>query len=134
MAHAIISTRLRNQRLRGVPFTTPEEAVSRLGAVQAQEYADAKWALALRTGRATDASIERAFAEGTILRTHVLRPTWHFVTPADIRWMLALTGPRVGARMAPYNRQLGLDADRSAEAARRPHAPCAAAYISPARS
>ncbi len=60
--------------------------------------------------RATDARVERAFEEGAILRTHVLRPTWHFVTPADIRWMLALTAPRVKAAMASYDRKLDLDA------------------------
>ena len=80
-----------------------------LGAVQAQEYPDAKWALALRMRRATEAAIERAFADGRILRTHILRPTWHFVAPDDIRWMLALTGPSVSRRMAPYNRRLELD-------------------------
>ena len=63
----------------------------------------------MRTRGATDASIERAFAEGSILRTHVLRPTWHFVTPADIRWMLELTAPRVKAAMAYYDRKLELD-------------------------
>lgn len=107
----ITSSRLRNQRLRGPRCSTPEDAVSWMGAVQAQEYGDAKWALSLRTGRTTDAAIEGAIAGGTILRTHVLRPTWHFVAAADIRWMLALTGPRVSARMAPYNRQMELDAD-----------------------
>jgi hypothetical protein len=60
--------------------------------------------LAQRTRRATDASIERLLADGKILRTHVLRPTWHFVLPGDIRWMLALTGPRVAAAMAFSNR------------------------------
>jgi hypothetical protein len=111
MPFDIVSARPRSQRLHGTPFATAEEAVRRFGAVQAQEYADAKWALALRTRRTSDASIERAFADGAILRTHVLRPTWHFVTPADIRWMLALTGPRISARMTPYNRHLELDAD-----------------------
>ena len=81
-----------------------------MGAVQAQEYVDAQWGLALRMRRTTRNAIERAVADGTILRTHVLRPTWHFVTPADIRWMLALTGPHVSKRMAPYNRRLELDA------------------------
>lgn len=57
----------------------------------------------------TDARIERAFDQGQILRTHVMRPTWHFVAPADIRWMLELTAPRVHSRMAPYQRHLGLD-------------------------
>lgn len=102
--------RLRNQRLSGGRFTRPEDVVKWMGGVQAQEYADAKWALAVRSRRATDAAIERALTEGAILRTHVLRPTWHFVAAADIRWMLALTGPRVSARMAPYNRHLELDA------------------------
>ena len=81
-----------------------------LGAVQAQDYAGAKWALGLRMQRPRDADIEAAFSDGTILRTHVMRPTWHFVAPEDIRWMLALTAPRVSAAMAPYNRRLELDA------------------------
>ena len=109
MPLSITGSRLRNQRLSGAGFSKPEDVVSWLGAVQAQEYADAKWALALRMRRATETGIERAFAEGRILRTHVMRPTWHFVTPGDIRWMLALTGPRVSAAMAPYNRRLELD-------------------------
>ena len=77
--------------------------------LQSQDYAGAKWALAMRSRNATDATIERAFAEGSIVRTHVLRPTCHFVTPADIRWMLALTAPRVKAAMAYYDRKLELD-------------------------
>ena len=110
MALDITRTRLRNQRLSGGRFAKPEEVVSWLGAVQAQEYGHAKWALGLRMQRAADAQIEAAFSEGRILRTHVMRPTWHFVAPADIRWMLALTAPRVSAAMAPYNRRLELDA------------------------
>jgi hypothetical protein len=86
--------------------------VAWLGAVQAQEYGPAKWGLALRSpGSPTDAAIERAIDRGRILRTHVLRPTWHFVTPADIRWMLELTAPQVHRRMSTYDRQLGLGAD-----------------------
>lgn len=106
----IARVRLRNHRLSGGRFARPEDAVSWLGAVQAQEYADTKWALALRTRRTNEAAIERALTKGSILRTHVLRPTWHLVAAADIRWMLALTGPRVSARMSPYNRNLELDA------------------------
>ena len=110
MALDITRTRLRNQRLSGGRFTTPEEVVRWLGAVQAQEYGHAKWALGLRMQRARDAEIEAAIADGKILRTHVMRPTWHFVAPDDIRWMLALTAPRVSAAMAPYNRRLELGA------------------------
>ena len=72
--------------------------------------APAKWSVGSRAQRATDADIERAFDAGEILRTHVLRPTWHFVLPADIRWLLTATAPRVQARCAYRYRQLGLDA------------------------
>jgi hypothetical protein len=105
----IVRQRLRNQRLAWSDFQTPAEAVAWLGAVQAQDFTGAKWALGQRTRGVTDADVNDAFDAGTILRTHVLRPTWHFVTPADIRWMLTLTGPRVQARNAPYYRKLELD-------------------------
>jgi hypothetical protein len=102
--------RLHCQRLATARLGSPEDVVGWLGAVQAQEYQLAKWGLALRMRRASDASVERAFAAGAILRTHVMRPTWHFVTPADIRWLLALTAPRVRAAVAHYDRRLGIDA------------------------
>ncbi len=102
--------RLHNSRLSGRPFESAAEAVSHLGAVQAQDFAAAKWALGLRVKGATDASLERAFDRGAFLRTHVLRPTWHLVAPEDIRWMLELTAPRVRATVARSNRRLELDA------------------------
>src|SRR5687768_3850166 len=102
--------RLSRQHLINPALTDPAEVVRLLGAVQAQDFGGAKWALGMRTRGASDASIERAFANGSIVRTHVLRPTWHFVTPADIRWMLALTGPRISRAMASYHRRLELDA------------------------
>ncbi|MGH9163639.1 MAG: winged helix DNA-binding domain-containing protein [Vicinamibacteraceae bacterium] len=109
--HAIALRRLRNQAIAGATRRTPADVVTWLGAVQAQEYGPAKWALALRMDAGTrDEDIERAFNAGRILRTHVMRPTWHFVPPEDIRWMLELTAPRVHPRMAPYNRKLELDA------------------------
>jgi hypothetical protein len=91
------------------PWTSSREAVRALGAVQAQDYEGAKWALAQRTVGLTDFDIEQEFNSGEMIRTHVLRPTWHFVDPADLRWMLALTGPSVIRRMATYDRQLELD-------------------------
>jgi len=51
---------------------------------------------------ATDEAIEKALAAGEILRTHVMHPTWHFVTPVDIRWLLKLTAPRVNAANRYY--------------------------------
>jgi hypothetical protein len=105
----IAHQRLANQHLTRPKLARPEEVVARLGAVQAQDYAGAKWGLAQRMPHALDAEIERAFTEGAILRTHILRPTWHFITPADIRWMLELTAPRVNTVCGTYYRKLGLD-------------------------
>jgi hypothetical protein len=107
---AIVRRRLRTQRLTGAGLARPEYVVGWLGAVQSQDYGPAKWSVGMRQRRATDAALERAFDEGTILRTHVLRPTWHFVLPADIRWLLAATAPRIEAGNAGRYRQLGLDA------------------------
>jgi winged helix DNA-binding protein len=105
----IVRRRLHNQRLAGPRLDTPGEVVGWLGAAQSQDFAPAKWSLAERTGGLGDADLDKAFADGAILRTHVLRPTWHFVTPTDIRWLLELTAPRVHALSAYYYRQLGLD-------------------------
>jgi hypothetical protein len=105
----IVRSRLHTQLLSQTEFTRPEEVVAWLGAVQSQDYAGAKWALGLRIKGATDAAIDLAFNEGKILRTHMLRPTWHFVTPQDIRWMLMLTAPRVHAANAFMYRQQELD-------------------------
>jgi len=79
------------------------------GAVQSQDFEAAKWALALRMQSATNAGIEEAFNRGTILRTHLMRPTWHFVAHDDIRWLLELTAPRVNLRCGPNYRKLELD-------------------------
>jgi hypothetical protein len=107
--HDLAHWRLHNLRLSGAPLEAPEDVVGWLGAVQSQDFGPAKWSVAQRTDGVGDAAIDRAFADGAILRTHVLRPTWHFVPPADIRWMLELTAPRVHALNAYYYRQLGLD-------------------------
>ena len=101
--------RLRNQHLIGTPLASPEQVVGWLGAVQAQDFAAAKWGVAQRARGCSDADVEAAFASGRILRTHVLRPTWHFVLPEDIRWLQALTAPRVRAAMRYYDRKLELD-------------------------
>lgn len=105
----IARRRLANQHLTAATLATPADVVRLLGAVQAQDYAGAKWAIALRTRGTVDGIVEQALTDGSIIRTHVLRPTWHFVAPADIRWMLALTAPRVKAAMAYYDRKLELD-------------------------
>lgn len=101
--------RLINQQIAKTKFKKPSEIISWLGAVQAQEYACAKWAIGLRLPCLKDTDIDQAFNNGDILRTHLLRPTWHFVTPSDIRWMLELTAPRVKAINAYTYRQVELN-------------------------
>jgi hypothetical protein len=107
---SIAQLRLRNQWIDAPVRGDATAVVKRLVAVQAQDYAGAKWALGLRLRDSLEDQIERAFNEGKILRTHVLRPTWHFVLPEDIRWLLGLTGPRVQAANAGMQRKAGLDA------------------------
>ncbi|SFD45015.1 winged helix DNA-binding domain-containing protein [Spirosoma endophyticum] len=107
----IATHRLINQHIRESSFTKPADMVAWLGAVQAQEYGLSKWAIGLRMPHLTDADIEQEFTDGKILRTHLLRPTWHFVTPADIRWLLQLTAPRVKAVNAFMYRKMELNAD-----------------------
>lgn len=105
----IARQRFFNQHIARAKFEKPDEVVAWLGAMQGQEYAMAKWAVAQRMQETIESVIERAFADGAILRTHLLRPTWHLVTPADIHWMLALTAPRVQAVNAYMYRKLGMD-------------------------
>jgi hypothetical protein len=106
----LVRRRMLAQRLWGPPLDTPEAVVRWLGAMQAQEFQVAKWSVGQRADGLTDDDVQRAYADGRILRTHVLRPTWHFVAAEDIRWLLRLTGPRVHARSAPVYRRLELDA------------------------
>lgn len=109
MSLDIARDRLHNQFLSHTEFTEPGPVVERLGAVQSQDYGGGKWAVGLRMKGATEAAIDHAFNKGTILRTHILRPTWHFVTSHDIRWMLMLSAPRVHAANGFMYRQQGLD-------------------------
>ncbi|HKS09566.1 MAG TPA: winged helix DNA-binding domain-containing protein [Pyrinomonadaceae bacterium] len=106
----IIPERLHNQKLSSPDCKQAVDVVRWLGAVQAQDFPAAKWALALRMRAATDAVIQQAYDEGKILRTHLMRPTWHFVAPDDIRWLLDLTAPRVNANCGSAFRMFELDA------------------------
>lgn len=108
--------RLRNQRISASPRATAPEIVAWLGAVQAQEFGPAKWALGLRSKDLTESDVDRALDEGRILRTHILRPTWHFVAAADIRWMLSVSGPRVQTINSYYYKNVGLTARTVAQA------------------
>jgi hypothetical protein len=101
--------RLRNQHLLKTNHKDPVEVLKSLVAVQAQDFYGAKWALGQRTENCSDEKVEQAFAAGRILRLHVLRPTWHFVAPDDIRWLVQLTAPRINTFSSHYYRKAGLD-------------------------
>lgn len=105
----IARQRLVNQGLVKPALKTASEVVAVLGAVQAQDYAGAKWGIAQRTRGLSDAQIDKEIDDGAIVRTHVLRPTWHFVAATDIGWMLELTAPRVHAANAYWYRWLEVD-------------------------
>ena len=106
----MLRRRLHNQRLTTTSFRQAGEVVSWLGAVQAQDYPGARWALGLRARGLDSAAVDAALARGEILRTHILRPTWHFVAPGDIRWIQMLTAARVQRTMAGYAPKVGLNA------------------------
>ena len=92
---------------------TPGEVVRRLVAIQSQTHQVARWSVAQRMVRPGAANeIDEDFDRGELVRTHVLRPTWHYVSPEDLRWLMRFSGPRVAARHARYWSQFGLDAAR----------------------
>jgi len=105
----IIHLRLWNQLISKPRFNTPLEVVSWLGAIQAQNYASAKWSIGARNPEINDADVEQAIVDKTIIRTWMMRSTLHFVAKADIRWMLELLTPQLIARSALRYRQLELD-------------------------
>ena len=108
---AVGARRLAAQRVVGARSAGVAEVVAWMGAVQAQDAVAATWAVGLRTAspRVTEADVETELAQGRVIRTHALRGTWQLVVPADVRWMVALVGPRLVARDAARLRQLGLD-------------------------
>jgi len=104
----IITHRLINQQLAVSKFTTPKELVGWMGAMQAQDYNQAKWAIGVRLPHLTELQIEQAFNQGDFLRTHLMRPTWHFVSADNIYWMLQLTAPQIKSVLNSRHRELGI--------------------------
>jgi hypothetical protein len=104
----VLRRRLATQRLQGAGLPSAADVVRLLSCVQSQEYAHALWSLGMRTGlKVRDAQAE--FDRGDFLRTHILRPTWHFVAAEDIRWILEVTAPRVQKLNQTIYRQERLD-------------------------
>jgi hypothetical protein len=101
--------RLLNQQLILPQFSAPEEIVRWMGAMQAQDYRASISAICIRLPGTSYEVAEAAFNDGEFVRTHVLRPTWHLVAAADIRWLLDLTAPRIKAKTRARDIALGLN-------------------------
>jgi hypothetical protein len=87
--------RLRTQRLVVPHLPTAAEVVALLLAVQAENPAQSAWAVAARTATPDAADLARLLHDGAVVRTHVLRPTWHYVAADDVAWLIELTAPRI---------------------------------------
>lgn len=107
---SLTTHRLHNQQITSTGFKTPQALVAHMGAMQAQDYPMSKWAIGIRLPGSNDAQLETALDAGELVRTHVLRPTWHLVSGRDARWMLALTEKHIRAAYAARDRELGIDA------------------------
>lgn len=105
----ISNLRLLSQQIAEAKFKSAKEIVGWMGAMQAQDYSMAKWAIGIRLADSTVHLIESAIDKGQIIRTHLLRPTWHFVSSDDIFWMLALTAPQIKAILKTRDKALELN-------------------------
>jgi Winged helix DNA-binding domain len=114
----LVEHRLAAQRISSTTFTRPAEVVAWLGAVQAQDYLGALWAVGLRLAEAREGDVERALADRTIVRSWPMRGTLHFVAAADARWILELLAPRMIGRAAKRLRDLEIEAATLARARR----------------
>ncbi len=74
--------------------------------MQAQDYNMSKWAVGVRLPGSTNKTIETAIDMAEIIRTHLLRPTWHIVSAKDIYWLLELTAPRIKASLKSRHKEL----------------------------
>lgn len=108
-AFDITQQRLQHQHLTAPKYKKAAALVEWMGAVQAQDYAASKWAIGQRLKGATEAMLDDAMGKWEIIRTHVMRPTWHFVAPADLRWMQQLTAHRVKALCVYNDKNWGID-------------------------
>ncbi len=114
----IAARRTAAQWLRLPQRRTPAELVGWCGAVQSQDLPLAKWSIGQRLAGCTEQEVADALTDGSMLRTHVLRPTWHFVARDDLRWMLALTAPHVLVKLRPYDARAGLHEPTAAKGAK----------------
>lgn len=103
--------RLYNLGISGARATCPEQVVKHLGALQAQDYHQALWAIGLRMKAPTAQLIEQSIADRKLVLTWPMRGTIHFVPPENVRWMLQLSASRILAQDGRRLMQLELTLD-----------------------
>lgn len=105
----IILNRLINQQIATPVYTSPKDLTNWMGALQAQDYNMVKWAIGMRLKDCNENTVQDAINKGELIRTHVLRPTWHFVSSDDVYWMLALNAEKIKSSMRARHNFLGLN-------------------------
>lgn len=105
----VLAMRVARHGLAADQFDTVEEAVAQLVCVQAQDAPLARWSLGMRVDGSDDLSVRQSIDAGRILRTHILRPTWHFLLADDLHWIIDATGARLDSALASRSRQLALN-------------------------
>lgn len=105
----IALSRLVNQQIATSKFSSLKETAGWMGALQAQDFSMSKWALGVRLPGSTEKTVNDSISKGEIIRTHLLRPTWHFVSSDNVRWMLELSATRIKSTMKSRNLELELD-------------------------
>lgn len=112
MIHSDISNfRIQNQFIQNPEFLSAKDLVYSMGAMQAQDLSMVKWAVGQRLQAATEKAIDNAYNKGEVIRTHLMRPTWHLVSAEDVYWLLELTAPRIKPLLKARNIQLELTED-----------------------
>ena len=101
--------RLQSQQLLSPQFTDVQSIAKWMGAIQAQDFNMSKWAIQSRLPNIDHTQIENAFNDGEILRTHLLRPTWHLVSKDNISWLIKLSAPQIKSLMKLHENKLGID-------------------------
>jgi hypothetical protein len=91
-------------------------AVATVVAVQAQAPGPARLAIRARTTGLTAADVDRACADGSLVRTWAMRGTLHALAAADVRWVVGLFGPVFARADRRRRAQLGLDDETCARA------------------
>lgn len=114
----LLHLRLANQQLIQPQFCKAEELLPWMCAMQAQDYAHALWAIGMRLPSATEASVEQALDDRRIVRSWIMRGTFHICHAGDLYWLLDLVGPRVITQKKSRYRQLELDQDTLQKAIR----------------